>query len=195
MMPDAVAGRPRTNESVSRKILRSRRIACKEQGEPVHCLVMALVDVSKRVHAVDEDTSNGSKGYAGTARGSLMDNANVAGLYLATTRQLRFNPFGAPGSASWEVATEFYLLSHDGQVFRGRDLPNAPAGDIGRFDYAAARREAPGNYGTYAVRSTEVVMQFGDLPHETISATRAEPDVLEIRGTKFKRSVPERSVT
>lgn len=126
---------------------------------------------------------------------SLSDTGSVAGLYLATTRQLRFNPFGGPGSASWEVATEFYLLSHDSRVFRGRDLPNAPGGDIGRFDYDAARSEAPGNYGTYTVGGPEVVMQFGDLPHETITATRPEPDVLEIRGTKFTRSVRERSAT
>jgi hypothetical protein len=120
---------------------------------------------------------------------SSSDIASVAGLYLATTRQLRFNPFGGSGSASWEVATEFYLLSPDGRVFRGRDLPNAPGGDVGRFDYDAARREAPGNYGTYAVRGPEVVMEFGAAPAETIAATRPEPDVLDIRGTRFKRSV------
>ena len=118
-----------------------------------------------------------------------MDTASVAGLYLATTRQLRFNPFGGPGSASWEVATEYYLLSPDGRVFRGRDLPNAPGGDISRFDYDGARREAPGNYGTYTVAGTKVVVLFGDPPHETITATSPEPDVLEIRGTKFTRSV------
>jgi hypothetical protein len=118
--------------------------------------------------------------------------AVAAGLYLATTRQLRFNPFGSPGSASWEVATEFYLLSRDGRVFRGRDLPSAPDGDISRFDYDAARREAPGNYGTYTVRGNQVIMQLGDAPHETITATRSEPDVLDIRGTKFTRSIRER---
>lgn len=122
-----------------------------------------------------------------------MENGSVAGLYLATTRQLRFNAFGGPGSASWEVATEFYLLSPDRRVFRGRDLPNAPDGDIGRFDYDAARREAPGNYGTYAVDGPEVVMHFGDPPHEALTATCPEPDVLDIRGTKFKRSLRQRS--
>ena len=124
---------------------------------------------------------------------SLTDTGGVAGLYLATTRQLRFNPFGGSGSASWEVATEFYLLSHDRRVYRGRDYPNAPGGDISRFDYDAARREAPGNYGTYTVGGSEVVMEFGVPLHETITATRPEPDVLEIRGTRFKRSLRERS--
>ena len=98
-----------------------------------------------------------------------------------------------PGAHPGKVATEFYLLSPDSRVFRGRDLPNAPGADIGRFDYDAARREAPGNYGTYTVGGSEVVLQFGDPPHETISATRPEPDVLEIRGTKFTRSIRERS--
>jgi hypothetical protein len=36
-------------------------------------------------------------------------------------------------------------------------------------------------------------MQFGDAPYEAVSATQPEPDILEIRGTKFKRSVRERS--
>ena len=122
-----------------------------------------------------------------------MERVTVAGLYVATTRQLRFNPFGGSGSASWEVATEFYLLSADGRLFRGRDLPTAPDGDISRFDYEAARREAPGNYGTYSVADKTVVLQVGEPPHEMITATQPEPDVLEIRGTRFKRSVRPRA--
>jgi hypothetical protein len=51
VMPDAVAGRPRTNERVGRKILRLRGIARKEKCEPVHCQMVALVDVPERVHA------------------------------------------------------------------------------------------------------------------------------------------------
>jgi hypothetical protein len=113
----------------------------------------------------------------------------VDGLYLATTRQLRFNALGGSGSTSWETATEFYLLSRDGRVFRGRDLPQAPNGDISRFDYAAAQREAPGNYGTYVVRGDEVTLKLGDATGETIVAKRSGPDGLEIRGTTFKRGI------
>lgn len=109
----------------------------------------------------------------------------VAGLHLATTRQLRFNPFGGSGSTDWETRTEYYLLSRDGRVFRGRDLPAVPGGDLARFDFEAARRQAPGNYGTYTVRDRQVILRF---PDETITAQRAEADVLEIRGTKFRRS-------
>ncbi|HEX2853057.1 MAG TPA: hypothetical protein VHO24_07460 [Opitutaceae bacterium] len=119
----------------------------------------------------------------------------VDGLYLATTRQLRMNPFGGSGSASWETATEFYLLSRDGRVFRGRDLPQAPNGDISRFDYAAAQRETPGNYGAYVVRGNEVVLQLGGSPVETITAKRVGTDGLEIRSTVFKRGVRERPAT
>lgn len=111
---------------------------------------------------------------------------DVAGLYLASTTQYRLNPLGGSGSGSWEWRTEFYLLSRDGRVFRGPDLPKAPDGDISRFDYDAARREAPAASGTYAVRGREVVLKMGPQ-QETIVAARPESGVLEIRGTKFKR--------
>lgn len=113
----------------------------------------------------------------------------VAGLYLATTRQLRFNPLGGSGSADWEVRTEYYLLAADGQVFRGRDLPSVPGGDLRRFDFAAARREAPGNYGAYELRGDHLVLRLGDNPVETIEARRLGADQIEIRETKFTRSV------
>jgi hypothetical protein len=111
---------------------------------------------------------------------------DVAGLYLASTSQYRLNPLGTSGSGSWEWRTEFYLLSRDGRVFRGPDLPKAPDGDISRFDYDAARREAPAASGNYTVRGREVVLKMGPS-QETIVATRPETGVLEIRGTKYKR--------
>lgn len=111
---------------------------------------------------------------------------DVAGLYLASTSQYRLNPLGTTGSGSMEWRTEFYLLSRDGRVFRGPDLPKAPGGDISRFDYDAARREAPAASGTYTVRGREVVLKMGPQ-QETLVVTRPEAGVLEIRGTKFKR--------
>jgi hypothetical protein len=122
---------------------------------------------------------------------AMVGGDDVAGLYLASTSQYRLNPFGSPGSGSWEWRTEFYLLSRDGRVFRGPDLPKAPEGDISRFDYDAARREAPTASGTYTVRGREVVLKMGPAP-ETIVATRPEAGELEIRGTKFKRSIADK---
>lgn len=118
---------------------------------------------------------------------------DIPGLYLASTAQYRLNPLGGTGSGSMEWRTEFYLLSRDGRVFRGPDLPNAPGGDISRFDYEAARREAPSAYGTYVIRGREVVLTIGHSPQETIVATRPLAGVLEIRGTRFKRSVADKS--
>lgn len=112
---------------------------------------------------------------------------DVAGLYLASTSQYRLNPLGGPGSGSMEWRTEFYLLSPDGRVFRGPDLPNAPGGDINRFDYDAAKREAPDASGTYTLRGSDVVLKMG-RQQETLVATRSAPGVLDIRGTKFKRA-------
>lgn len=128
---------------------------------------------------------------AGPRAPAITGGDDIAGLYLASTLQFRLNPFGSPGSGSQEWRTEFYLLSRDGRVFRGPDLPKAPGGDIGRFDYDAARREAPAAFGTYAVSGREVVLKMGDLSQEAIVATRPEPGVLEIRGTKFKRGVAD----
>jgi len=111
---------------------------------------------------------------------------DVAGLYLASTAQYRLNPLGGSGSGSMEWRTEFYLLSRDGRVFHGPDLPKAPGGDISRFDYDAARREAPEASGTYTVRGREVILKMGSS-QETVVVTRPETGVLEIRGTKYKR--------
>jgi hypothetical protein len=124
-------------------------------------------------------------------RPAIASSNEVAGLYLASTVQFRLNPFGSPGSGSQEWRTEFYLLSRDGRVFRGPDLPKAPNGDVSRFDYDAARREAPSASGTYSVRGREIVLTLGEPPHETILAKRPEPGVLEILGTKFKRSITD----
>ena len=136
---------------------------------------------------------SGSAAPPGSDGPAMAGAADVAGLYLASTLQFRLNPFGSTGSGSQEWRTEFYLLSRDGRVFRGPDLPKAPDGDISRFDYDAARREAPTASGTYTMRGREVVLKMGESPPETIIATRPEAGVLEIRGTKFKRSIADRS--
>ena len=117
-----------------------------------------------------------------------MAGGDIAGLYLASKSQYRLNPLGGPGSGSMEWSMEFYLLCRDGRVFRGADLPDAPGGDISRFDYDAARRAAPAASGTYAIRGNEVVLTLGDAPRETIVATRPEPGVLAIRGTNYRKS-------
>jgi hypothetical protein len=107
----------------------------------------------------------------------------ASGLYLATVRRMVFR---ATGGTDWVTETEFYLLSPDGRVQRGHGLPEVPGGDLRRFDYESARRADPGNSGSYATSGNQVTITFGE---ERISATRAGADELEIRGTRFKRSV------
>jgi len=108
---------------------------------------------------------------------------DASGLYLATVRRLVFR---ATGGTDWITSTEFYLLSPEGKVQRGHGLPEVPGGDLGRFDYEKARRADPGNSGSYTASGNRVTITIGE---ERISATLAGPDELEIRGTKFKRSV------
>lgn len=166
-------------------------------NQMIHRITVAPVagPLQNQTHTMKPNPPNASTppaSPAATQNPAAAPGGNIDGLYLATTRQLRFNAFGGSGSASWETATEFYLLSRDGRVFRGRDLPQAPNGDISRFDYAAAQREAPGNFGSYVVRGDEVVLRLGDATGETITAKRVGTDALDIRGTTFKRGIREK---
>lgn len=101
---------------------------------------------------------------------------------LATVRRMVFR---ATGGTEWTTSTEFYLLSPEGKVYRGHGLPEVPGGNLSRFDYETARRKDPGNVGTYSTDGSRVTLLVGD---ERISAALGG-DELEIRGTKFRRSV------
>ena len=107
----------------------------------------------------------------------------ASGLYLATVRRMVFR---ATGGSEWATSTEFYLLSPEGKVYRGHGLPEVPGGNLARFDYEKARRADPGNSGTYTASGSRVTITVGD---ERINATLSGQDELEIRGTKFRRSV------
>ena len=116
----------------------------------------------------------------GPAQGS------VAGLYIATKYQFQPNPLGGVGSGSWVAGTESYLFSADGRVYRARGLPDAPGGNVSRFDFAAAQRSDPANTGTYTVSGSQVIITLGG-GGETVSANRTAPDALEIYNVAFKR--------
>ena len=118
------------------------------------------------------------------AAGAPAQGGSVAGLYLAAKQQFQPNPFGAVGSGTWVVGTESYLFSADGRVYRARGLPQAPGGDVSRFDFGAAQRGDPANTGTYSVNGNQVIIQF---PGETTAANRTAPDILEIYNVAFKR--------
>ena len=107
----------------------------------------------------------------------------ASGLYLATVRRMVFR---ATGGSEWTTSTEFYLLSPEGKVYRGHGLPEVPGGNLARFDYEKARRADPGNSGTYTASGSRLTITVGG---ERIGATLSGQDELEIRGTKFRRSV------
>jgi len=107
----------------------------------------------------------------------------ASGLYLATVRRMVFR---ATGGSEWTTSTEFYLLSTDGKVYRGHGLPEVPGGNLARFDYEKARRADPGNSGTYTEKGSRVTITVGD---ERIDAALSGQGELEIRGTKFRRSL------
>jgi hypothetical protein len=110
----------------------------------------------------------------------------IAGLYVAAKRMFRLSPTGSPGSGSWETKNEWFLLSDDGRVQRGIDLPSAPNGDIRRFDYEAARRSEPGNGGTYTTRGGTVAIRLGG--GDSFDGTMDAQGSLVINGTTYKRA-------
>ena len=65
----------------------------------------------------------------------------------------------------------------------GYKLPNAPNGDISRFDYDAARKADPGFGGTYFVDGNEITLRLGN---ETVVAQRAAKGDITIRGTTYQ---------
>jgi hypothetical protein len=123
---------------------------------------------------------------AGAANG-----ADAAGLWLASKSQFQPNVLGGVGSGSWQMGTEFYLLSENGRVYRGRKLPKAPGGNLRLFDCNAAQNEHPQNSGSFFIRGNQVIIRLGPPPHETIPATRMGRDVLSIYDVPFKREVRE----
>jgi hypothetical protein len=114
---------------------------------------------------------------------------DIAGLWLASKMLFNPNLSGGVGSGSFQAGTEFYLLSPDGRAYRGRKLPQTSGGDIRRFDYDAAQREDPQNYGRYFLRGATFIIRFGPPPQETITVNRTGADACEIYGVAFKRDV------
>ena len=106
----------------------------------------------------------------------------ASGLYLATVRRLVFR---ATGGSEWTLNIEYYLLDPDGKVYQGW-LPEAPGGGFLRFDYDEARRPGNSAIGSYTVSGNRVSLNVGN---EWTTGTLLGPDELEIRGTKYKRSV------
>jgi hypothetical protein len=117
------------------------------------------------------------------------DNVQLAGLYMAPRQMFQGNAFGAPGSGTWVASTYWYLLSEDGRVQRGYRLPQAPNGDLARFDYDAARRDAPADSGSYKADSGRVTFVMGT---ETLVADRMPDGNLRINGTVFQKSIAGR---
>lgn len=118
----------------------------------------------------------------------------TAGLYLSQSYEYTYRPDitgKTSGSSGMAMTTHFYLLSEDGRVARGSGLPEAPDGDIRRFDFADYQRRNPGASGTYKVDGGRVTFQMGagTTLAETIAAPVLDDGQIEIKKKKYKRSI------
>jgi hypothetical protein len=105
----------------------------------------------------------------------------IAGLYMGTKPKYVVNLNRPAGYGSHVMALHYYLLSADGRVYRAYDEIPAPEGDIGRFDFDAAKRADPVNSGRYAVQGNQLHIQMGDgQPAETIATAKPQSGRLTI---------------
>ncbi|MFO1400712.1 MAG: hypothetical protein U1F30_05785 [Steroidobacteraceae bacterium] len=72
---------------------------------------------------------------------------------------------------------------------RYRSSPKTPNGDITRFDFDAARREAPQDSGSWSLEGATLTLVMGD---ETLVAQIEADGGLSLRGTPFSKSLPYR---
>lgn len=121
----------------------------------------------------------------------------LAGLYLWQGMELKFRPdFSGLTCGKFELAlsTSFYLLSPDGRLARGSDLPAAPDGDIRRFDFDDYQRRDPRNSGTFEVEGGSVILQMGAGTNqpETVIAPIRDDGQLDIYERKYALSIEPR---
>jgi hypothetical protein len=147
--------------------------------------VSAFLDTLALTAPAPRDKRRPSAGAAG---------AKVAGLYLSQGVGYTYKPDvtgRTSGSAGAASTTSFYLLSEDGRVARGSGLPEAPDGDIRRFDFDDYQRRNPAASGTYKVDGSRVTFSTGAGTSlaETVVAPISDDGQLEIKNKKYKRSV------
>ena len=146
----------------------------------VSAVLLALASPAAAQPALSYDPYAGWGDPQASAASRPAQGAN--GLYLATVRRLVFR---ATGGSEWTLNIEYYLLDPDGKLYHGW-LPEAPGGGFLRFDYDEARRPGNSAIGSYTVSGNRVSLDVG---LDKTTGTLLGPDELEIRGTKFKRSV------
>ena len=78
------------------------------------------------------------------------------------------------------------LPARPGREAVPRLSPEAPGGGFLRFDYDEARRPDNSAIGSYTVSGNRVSLNVGQ---DRTTGTLLGPDELEIRGTKYRRSV------
>ena len=134
---------------------------------------------------VKDDAQRAATAAAATQVPASAAHAKIAGLYVGSTMVFQANPFGGVGSGTWVPGTKWYLLAPDGKAHMGFRLPEAPGGDIRRFDFDAAKRAAPQYAGTYSVEGNKVTIRLG---LETVIADLSPAGDLMIRGTPYRPS-------
>jgi hypothetical protein len=122
-------------------------------------------------NAVASGPATGSVGAPTSGAAARTTAGAVSGLFMGTKPRYMVDLQKSVGNGRWVTAAHWYLFSGDGRVHRGYDDPNAPGGDVRRFDFDEARRTDADNSGSYSVRGNQLIIEMGPQGTERIAVS------------------------
>jgi hypothetical protein len=100
---------------------------------------------------------------------------SVAGLYQGIKPKYMATMYNVIGSGYYQNALHFYLLAPDGRFYRAYDRLDVPGGAIANFDFDAAERNDPENFGHYTIDNGKLILATeGRNPQTIVSHTPAD---------------------
>lgn len=92
----------------------------------------------------------------------------MAGLYQGMKQKYMASTVNITGHGYYTTALHFYLFSPDGRFYRAYDRLDVPGGVISQFNFAAAERNDPMNFGHYTIDGGKLIMKTEGSDPKTI---------------------------